>query len=186
MARIEDDDITGLLLKIAQGDATAEERVLRLLYRDLRRLARHHLQRERSDHTLQATALVHEAYLRIRKIDNVEWQNRSHFISVASRAMRRVLVDHARGIRAGKREGKKVELESALVYSDDQSEQLLALDEALDRLAIWDARQARVVEMHFFGGLQFEEIADLLEVSVRTVKRDWSMARAWLYGELHP
>jgi len=186
MSEINDGDITQLLAKITQGDRKAEERVLNLVYQDLRRLARHYLHQERSDHTLEATALVHEAYLRIGKIENIEWRSRAHFFAVAARAMRRVLVDHARGIHANKRKGQKIELDSALVYSEEQSEEVLALDEALERLATWDARQAQVVEMRFFGGLHFDEIADLLQISVRTVKRDWKMARAWLYGELHP
>jgi RNA polymerase sigma factor (TIGR02999 family) len=178
-------EITSLLVKVSEGDQGAENRVLNLLYKDLRRLARYYLDGERKDHTLQATALVHEAYLRVCRSENVQWQNRGHFIAVAARAMRRVLVDHARSVHAQKREGQKIELDSALVYSDDQSEEILALDEALKRLASWDSRQAQIVEMRFFGGLQIEEIATHLNVSVRTVKRDWTMARAWLYGELH-
>jgi RNA polymerase sigma-70 factor, ECF subfamily len=178
-------EITSLLSRVSEGDHNAEDRVLSLLYKDLRRLAQHYLDAERKDHTLQATALVHEAYLRVCRSDKVHWQNRAHFIAVAARAMRRVLVDHARSVHARKREGQRVELDSAMVYSDQQSEEILALDEALKRLASWDNRQAQIVEMRFFGGLQIEEIANLLKVSVRTVKRDWNMARAWLYGELH-
>jgi RNA polymerase sigma factor (TIGR02999 family) len=177
-------EITELLTRLSAGDKDAEAKVLALVYKDLRRLARHYLAAERRDHTLQATALVHEAYLRINKQSEFHWENRSHFFAVAARAMRRVLVDHARRVKAGKREQVKVSLETALVYSPGKPGELIALDEALDRLAGLDARQARIVEMKFFGGLSMEEIAENLDISVRTVKRDWTFARAWLYGEL--
>jgi RNA polymerase sigma-70 factor (ECF subfamily) len=177
-------DITQLLARFSAGDQDAEEKLVTLVYKDLRRLARHYLAAERRDHTLQATALVHEAYLRINMQTEFQWQNRSHFFAMAARAMRRVLVDHARGVKAVKREGAKVSLESALLCSAEQSVHMLALDEALERLALLDARQARIVEMKFFGGLSVEEIAQLLNISVRTVKRDWTHARAWLYGQL--
>jgi RNA polymerase sigma-70 factor (ECF subfamily) len=177
-------EITQLLSRLAGGDREAEERILALVYKDLRRLAKYYLAAERRDHTLQATALVHEAYLRMNRQTGFQWQNRSHFIAVAARAMRRVLVDHARRVKAVKREGMKISLESALVSSEEQSAEMLALDEALNRLALLDSRQAQIVEMKFFGGLSVEEIAQILNVSVRTVKRDWNLARAWLYGEL--
>jgi RNA polymerase sigma factor (TIGR02999 family) len=177
-------EITQLLSRFSAGDRGVEDQILALVYKDLRRLARHYLAQERRDHTLQATALVHEAYMRISQQNGVKWENRAHFFAVAARAMRRILIDHARGVKAEKRGGHKVSLESALLYSDAQSVELLALDEALTRLATWDPRQAQVVEMKFFAGLSVEEIAQVLNIGVRTVKRDWSLARAWLYGEL--
>jgi len=181
--QIRDGEITHLLIGLSSGDAKAEDQVIALLYKDLRRLAKHYLANERRDHTLQATALVHEAYVRMTKRTGVTWQNRRHFFATAAREMRCVLVDHARRFNAVKRAGTKVSLESALVCAE-QSAELLLLHEALDRLATWDARQAQIVEMRFFGGLSLEEIATALGVCVRTVKRDWNLARAWLYGEL--
>jgi len=177
-------EITQLLSRLSAGDRAVEEQVVALVYKDLRRLAKYYLAQERRDHTLQATALVHEAYMRISQQNGVQWQSRAHFFAVAARAMRRVLIDHARGVKAVKRGGHKISLESALLCSDEQSVELLALDEALSRLATWDPRQAQVVEMKFFAGLSVEEIAQVLNVGVRTVKRDWNLARAWLYGEL--
>jgi RNA polymerase sigma-70 factor, ECF subfamily len=177
-------DITQLLARMAGGDRRAEDELLPIVYTQLRALAEHFLRSERRDHTLQATALVHEAYLRLLGGGQVSWQNRAHFFAIAARTMRRILVDHARNLNAGKRRGVKVSLESALVFSEDQSGELLDLDRALDRLAEWDARQARVVELRFFAGLSEEEAAEVLGVSQRTVKRDWQMAKAWLYGQL--
>jgi len=177
-------EITLLLNRMAGGDRTAEEQLVPLVYGDLRRMAQHNLSRERPNHSLQATALVHEAYLRLTGQKEIDWQNRGHFLAVAARVMRRVLVDHARSVKSIKRAGVKVDLDSALVYSAEQSWQILALDDALTRLGEWDARQARIVEMRFFTGLSEEEIASLLGLSARTVKRDWRLARAWLYGEL--
>jgi RNA polymerase sigma-70 factor (ECF subfamily) len=177
-------EITQLLSRLSAGDYKAEEQVLALVYKDLRRLARHYLAAERRDHTLQATALVHEAYLRINKQAGFQWKDRSHFFAIAARAMRRVLVDHARGVKAVKRGGMKLSLETAELSSEEQCADMLALNESLDRLALLDSQQARIVEMKFFGGLTAEEIAQILNISVRTVKRDWNHARAWLYGEL--
>jgi RNA polymerase sigma factor (TIGR02999 family) len=176
-------EVTHFLMRLSAGDQKAEDRVIALLYNDLRRLAKHYLAKERRDHTLQATALVHEAYLRMTRRTGVTWQNRGHFFATAAREMRHVLVDHARRVTAVKRGGTKISLESALICAE-QSAELLLLHEALDRLAACDARQAQVVEMRFFGGLSIEEIATALGISERTVKRDWNMARAWLYGEL--
>ena len=177
-------EITELLHRLADGDKTAEERLLPLVYQELRRLAAHMFRCERPNHTLQATALVHEAYLRLAGSAEISWQDRAHFFAVAARTMRRILVDHARGLRAGKRRGVRVSLESALVFSEEQSSELVALDEAMSRLAEWDPRQCRVVELRFFTGLSEADVASVLGVSVRTVKRDWNMAKAWLYGEL--
>jgi len=178
-------EITELLSKVSAGDANAEEKIFPLVYKDLRRLARQCLRSERREHTLQATALVHEVYLRIFQSSvPLKLQDRSHFFAVAARAMRRVLVDHARRLNAKKRVGVKISLESPLVYRHEDSGQLVALDEALKRLANQDARQAQIVEMKFFADLSTQEVAAVLNISERTVKRDWNLARAWLYGQL--
>jgi RNA polymerase sigma factor (TIGR02999 family) len=142
--------------------------------------------RERPDNSLQATILVHDAFLQLVGNSQIDWSNRAHFFALASRVMRRILIDHARAAHAQKRPGarQKVALESALVFVEGQATDLLALDEALARLADWDPRQSRIVEMHFFAGLGFDEIAEVLGISDRTAKRDWAMARAWLYRQL--
>jgi len=145
------------------------------------------MRRERPDHTLQPTALVHEAYLKLMDQRRVSWQNRSHFYRLAARLMRRVLVDHAREVNASKRaKGQKVALDEALAYSKEKPSELLAIDEAISRLAETEPRLGQVVELRFFGGCSEEEIAGILGVSARTVKRDWKLARAWLYAELNP
>jgi RNA polymerase sigma-70 factor, ECF subfamily len=180
-------DITTLLQQVRVGNAAAESDLIPLIYNELRAIARHQMGRERPDHTLQATVLVHEAFLQLVGNSRIDWQNRAHFFALASRVMRRILVDHARAAHAQKRPAarEKVELESALAFVEGQYADFLALDEALDRLSEWDPRQSRVVEMRFFGGLSFEEIAEVLGISERTAKRDWRMARAWLYRELN-
>jgi RNA polymerase sigma-70 factor (ECF subfamily) len=179
-------EITELLARMTTGDKDAEARLMPLVYSELRRLAATYMRGERTGHTLQATALVHEAFLRLKGSGELNWQSRAHFFAVCAQTMRRILVDHARGVHAQKRAGgmQRIPLESAMVYAEEQSGELLALDEALTRLSAWDQRQCRVVEMRFFAGLDMEEIASVLGVSARTVKRDFSMARAWLYGEL--
>jgi RNA polymerase sigma factor (TIGR02999 family) len=180
-----DGELTHLLNGLSSGDRKAEDQVIALLHKDLRRLAKHYMANEREDHTLQATAVVNEAYMRMTRWTGVTWQNRRHFFAAAAREMRRVLVDYARRRNAEKRPRNKVSLESAASLCAEQSSaELLLLHEALDRLATWDARQAQIVEMRFFAGLSLEEIATALEVHVRTVKRDWNLARAWLYGEM--
>ena len=178
--------VTALLQQIRQGDRAAESDLIPLIYNQLQAIARRQMAHERPDHSLQATILVHEAFLRLVGDSQIDWSNRAHFFALASRVMRRMLVDHARAANAQKRPGprQKVELDSALVFVEAQAADVVALDQALDRLAAWDARQCRVVEMHFFGGLGFEEIGEVLSISPRTAKRDWSMARAWLYREL--
>jgi RNA polymerase sigma factor (TIGR02999 family) len=180
----KNNELTELLSQLSADNIEAQQAVFALVYKDLQLLARRFLRSERRDHTLQATALVHEAYLRISQQSRLKLENRIHFFAVASRAMRRVLVDHARGLRAVKRAGIKVSLDSAALSTPEQSADLLALDRALRRLETWDPRQAQVVEMRFFGGLSTKEVAAVLNVSQRTVKRDWNLARAWLYGEL--
>jgi len=160
--------------------------LLPLVYDELRGLARGYLRHERSDHTLQSTALVHEAYLRL--VDqNVTWQNRAHFFAIAAQMMRRILVDHARGRNTGKRgEGIcRVPLHEELVGGDQRDVDIIALDEALTNLAKFDPQQSRIVELRFFAGLSIEDTSEVLKVSPATVKRDWAMAKAWLYREMH-
>jgi RNA polymerase sigma-70 factor (ECF subfamily) len=179
-------EITGLLTKLKAGDRQAESELVPLIYGELRRLARGYMRRERPDHTLQATALVHEVYLRLMEEHPVDWQSRAHFFAVAAQLMRRILVDHARAHKAAKRGGDapKVFLEENLILSEAKSGDMLSLDEALARLAKLDPRQGRIVELRFFGGLSVEETAEVLGISARTVKREWSVARAWLYQEV--
>jgi RNA polymerase sigma factor (TIGR02999 family) len=157
------------------------------VYAELRRLATHYLRGERGDHTLQPTALVHEAYLRLTNLQEVDWHSRSHFFATAATVMRRILVDHARAYRAKKREafGQAISIEDAFVFSPERSAQLLALDEALNRLAKLDIRRSRIVELRFFGGLSEEETGAVLGISSRTVKRDWRFAKAWLFNEVN-
>lgn len=181
-------EVTALLLRIADGDAAGMERLLPLVYDELHRLAAGQLRRERPDHTLSPTALVHEAYLRLTGGAPVDWRGRGHFFGVAAQAMRRILVDHARRRSRQKRSGQlAVTLEPELDHvADASSEEVLAVDEALERLAELDARQARVVELRYFVGLSIEETAAALDISPATVKRDWTIARAWLHRELGP
>lgn len=179
-------DVTRLLGELRNGNEDAVAKLVPLLYRELRRLAGAYLSSERRNHTLQPTALVHEAYLRLVDQRDVQWQNRQHFFGIAAQVMRRVLLDHARGHEAVKRGGAvpKVSLEEAIVISKERSAELLALDEALTRLAALDQQQARIIELRFFGGLTVEETAQLLGISPATVKRDWNMAKAWLNREV--
>lgn len=179
-------EITHLLRDWSGGDAAALERLLPLVYEELRKLARSQLRRERADHTLQPTALVHEAYLRLAGQRETAGANRSQFFSLAARMMRRVLVDHARARQAAKRGGPaaRIALEGLDIEIPEVPVDLLDLDRALDRLALAFERPARIVELRFFAGLEVEEIAGLLAISERTVKRDWSFARAWLLREL--
>ncbi len=179
-------DVTSLLLASRQGDQEALNRLLPLVYNELRRQADRYLRRERSDHTLQATALVHEAYLRL--IDQkVSWQNRAHFFGVAAEMMRRILIDHARSHQAAKRGsgGIKVSLDEVLNLSEEKAADLLALDDALKALAEIDPQKSRIVELRFFGGLSNEETADVLGLGTATVTRQWRMAKAWLYHQLN-
>jgi RNA polymerase sigma-70 factor (ECF subfamily) len=180
------ENITPLLRELQSGDKQAASKLMPLLYNELRRLAKNYMRRERPDHTLQATALVHEAYLKLVKQSPTSWQDRSHFLGIAAHVMRQILIDHARGHVREKRGGpqKAVPLDEAFVFSPGQSAELLRLDEALERLVKLDPRQSRIVELRFFGGLSVEEAAEFLKISPKTVKRDWSMARAWLRGEL--
>ena len=181
-----DADVTGLLSEWCNDNHAVEDQLFGLVYDELRRRARSHLARERPDHTLQPTALVHEAYLRLIDQNRVQWQSRVHFFAIASRMMRRILVDHARR-RAAKRRGganPKVTLDEGFVPGPVVDVDVIALDAALDALAEIDPDQGRLVEMRFYGGLTIEETAEVLGVSVSTVKREWSTARAWLLREL--
>ncbi len=179
-------EITALLDAAKNGDAGAESRLMALMYRDLHARARHYMQRERRDHTLQPTALVHEAFLRLMREGGAELRSRAHFLAAASVVMRRVLVDHARERAAARRAGgrTRVEFDEGMGGEAPRMEEMLALDEALTRLARLDARQARVVELVFFGGMTEEEAAEHLGVSSRTIKRDWRSARAWLQAQM--
>lgn len=179
-------DVTELLSALANGSPSAAEKLIPLVYDELKRLARAFMRRERPDHTLQTTALVHEAYLRLVRQEAVDWRGRSHFFAISAHLMRQVLIDYARAHLRKKRGGATVvlPLDDALVFSPEHSEELLKLDEALGRLARVDARQSRIVELRFFGGLRVEETAEYLGISPKTVKRDWAVAKAWLHGEL--
>jgi RNA polymerase sigma factor (TIGR02999 family) len=180
-----DEDVTLLLQRMRNGDETAGNQVLAVLYDELRRIARIYLAKERADHTLQPTALVHEAYLRLAG-PGIEWVDRTHFLATAAQVMRRILVDMARRRRARKRGGDidAAEFQAAFAASRLPPEKLLELDDALQRLAVVDARQCTIVEMRYFGGLTIPEVAAALGVADRTVLRDWNLARAWLFGEL--
>jgi RNA polymerase sigma-70 factor (ECF subfamily) len=180
------DDVTLLLGRIARGDDAAASKLIPLVYDELRRLAGGYMRRERKDHTLQATALVHEAYLKLTEQRSVDWQGRAHFFGIAAQVMRRILIDHARGHLRAKRGGGviPVPLDEALTFSPEQSLELVKLNESLERLAKLDPRQGKIVELRFFGGLTVEETAQMLGISAKTVKREWSMAKAWLHGDM--
>jgi len=178
--------VTELLGRWRAGDREALDSLMPLVYQELRRIAQHYLSNERPDHTLQSTALVHEAYVRLTQQDLPQWQNRAHFFAVAAQLMRQILVDYARSHRASKRGGNVYKL--ALDEAEEQPQafdvDIVALDDALKSLAEMDGQQSRVVELKFFGGLSIEDTAEVLGISASTVKRDWITARAWLYREL--
>jgi len=181
-----DNSITALLLQLSAGNREVEARLIEKVYGELHRLAVRYMRSERGNHTLQPTALVNEAYARLVQPPQMPWQSRTHFYAAAAQQMRRILVDHARNRHAGKRGGmqRQITLDEAVLPSRDHTVDILTLHEALENLAKFDARQARVVELHFFGGLTFAEIGFVLNIAQRTAKNDWSMARAWLKGEL--
>jgi RNA polymerase sigma-70 factor, ECF subfamily len=178
-------EVTQLLDQLGRGHSEAMAELIPLLYHELHKLARHHLGVERSDHTLQPTALVHEAYLRLAGQQRVHWQNRVHFFGIASQLMRRILVDYARSRHAEKRGGlsRRISLDD-LVVSDERAIELIALDDALSSLAVIDPQQSRIVELRFFGGLTIEQTAQSVGVSPATVKRDLNVAKAWLHREI--
>lgn len=178
------DDITALLVAWGRGDEAALQQLIPLVHRELHQIARRCLKGERPGHTLQPTALVNEAYLRLVDVRRVNWKNRTHFLAMSARLMRRVLVDFARARQSQKRGGMKVSLDEAHGGSTERGQDLVALDEALTTLSAIDERKARVIEMRFFGGLTAEETAAVLDVSRETVLRDWRLARAWLMQEL--
>ena len=175
-----------LLSALTNGEDGAASKLIPVVYDELRRLAGSYMRRERADHTLQATALVNEAYLKLIEQRAVNWQSRAHFFGVAAQLMRRILIDYARGHTREKRGGEqqKVSLDEVFLFSEQQADELLAVDDSLNLLAKMDPRQARVVELRFFAGLSVEEAAEALGVSPKTVKRDWSVAKAWLYADL--
>jgi RNA polymerase sigma factor (TIGR02999 family) len=179
--------VTQLLADWSQGEEGALEKLTPLVYEELRRLAHRYMQGQRPDHTLQTTALVNEAYLRLVEQSKPSFANRSHFFAVAATAMRQILVNHAKAQQRQKRGGSasKVDLDMAALVSPEQTQTVLDVDEALERLALLDSRKARVVELKYFGGLNQDEIAIVLKISTVTVRRDWVFARAWLYSELH-
>jgi RNA polymerase sigma-70 factor, ECF subfamily len=182
----EDDQITILLKRIREGDRDAESRLMPMVYDELHRMAERQFRGERAGHTLQPTALISELYLRIIRDTAVDWQSRSHFYAVAAATIRRILVDHARQVNAQKRPrpGGRIQLEDAVVYAEDRAHEILVIDEALERLKKWDERQAKIVELRFFGGLSVAETAEVLKMSDRSVESDFAMARAWLYAML--
>jgi len=183
----QNEDVSSLLMAMKNGDPSAQARLFALVYKELRRLAGSILRSERPEHSLNPTALVHEAYLRmVKKTMEVDWNNRAHFYAIAGRVMRQILVDHARTRQAQRRGGKNppVPFEEWFAVKEQRAEHILALDEALERLAKIDHRQSRIVELRFFSGLSEAEIASVMAVSTRTVKRDWNFAKAWLYNEM--
>jgi RNA polymerase sigma-70 factor (ECF subfamily) len=188
LAETSPHQVSKLLLAWSEGEEGAYEQLVPLVYEELHRLAKRYMGKERSGHTLQTSALVNEAYLRLVGAKEVRWQNRAHFFAVSARMMRRILVDFARAKHELKRGGGalQVSLAEALAVSPEPGSDLVALDEALTRLALLHPRQAEVVEMRYFGGLSEEEVAQVLKVSLRTVQKDWRLARLWLYRELRP
>ena len=183
---LSSDPVTQLLRQWSQGDESVVNELTRLVYQELHRLASSYIRRERPDHTLQATALIHEAYLRLVEQEQPEWHSRSHFFSFAAHLMRQILVDHARAHKAEKRgaDAERISIEEAEAFAPDRAEDLLALDEALTALAAFDPRKAHIMELRFFAGMALEEIAQTTGVSVRTVDREMRLARAWLYQAL--
>jgi RNA polymerase sigma-70 factor (ECF subfamily) len=181
----EDGEVTLLLRAMKSGDQTASEKLLPLVYQELHRLAKAYMRRERPDHTLQPTALINEAYLRLAG-DTTDWQNHSHFIAVAANVMRRVLVDHARMHNAGIRGGslQRVEFEEGIAISSERSAEMIALDDALDELAKVSPRQAKVVELRYFAGLSVDEIGAIMKIAPRSIQRDWASARVWLFERM--
>jgi RNA polymerase sigma factor (TIGR02999 family) len=179
--------VTELLVRWSRGDDAALAELTPLVYEELHRLAHHYMEAQRPNHTLQTTALVNEAYLRLADQTNPNWQSRAHFFAVAACAMRQILVSYARSNRAQKRGGggARIELNEAAIISPEQSKEIVDLHEALERLGTLDSRKAQVVELKFFGGLNYDEIAEVLKVARITVRRDWEFARLWLYTELH-
>ncbi len=179
-------EISQLLVEWSNGDQAAHDKLMPLVYDELRRIAKRYMRRQHPSHTLQTTALIHEAYLRLVNQREAHWQNRTHFFAVAARVMRQILVDHARSRHSAKRgaETRAIVPEEAAVIAPERAAEMIALDEALQTLTAIDRRQGRIVELRYFGGLTVEETAEILKISPITVKRDWSLAKAWLHQEL--
>ncbi len=179
-------EVTQLLIAWSGGDKAALDKLMPLIQDELRRLAHQYMSRERADHTLQTTALVNEAYVRLVNRKDVQWQNRTHFFAIAATLMRNILVDHARSHAYAKRGGgaRKTELDEAMIASQQRAAEVIDLDDVLKELAVLDPQQSRVVELRFFGGLTIEETAEALDLSPATIKREWTTAKAWLYHEL--
>ena len=179
-------EVTQLLVAWSNGDQVARDQLMSAVYQELHRLAHRYMKRESPGHTLQTSALVNEAFLRLVDQREVRWQNRAHFYGIAAQMMRRILVDYARNRRAAKRGGgaREMSLDEALIVSDERSAEVMALDETLKRLAEFDPRKSKIVEFRFFGGLSIEETAEVLAVSPGTVMRDWTLAKAWLRREM--
>ena len=186
LTRLTSDNLTGLLLEWREGDKAALDRLTPLVYDELRRIAHRYVQRERDGHTLQTTALVNEAYLRLAAQQKVDWQNRAHFFAVTAQVMRHILIDHARRLRYAKHGGEvqQIPIADAAEMSMQRASELIALEEALYALAQFDQRKSQVVELRYFGGLSLEETAEVLQISLMTVRRDWRAAKAWLYRRL--
>lgn len=186
MAPSSPKEVTQLLVDWSNGNKTALDQLMPLVYQELRRLASRYLRKERRDHTLQSTALVNEAYLRLVEYSNLRWQDRAQFFALAAQLMRRILIDHARSHRYEKRGGgaTKVSLDEAAILSIERAADLVALDDALTSLAAVDPRKSQVVELRFFGGLNIEETAEVMKVSSMTIQREWRWAKAYLYREL--
>ncbi|MFN2491427.1 MAG: sigma-70 family RNA polymerase sigma factor [Pyrinomonadaceae bacterium] len=187
MTTLSADDLTGLLMEWRQGDTAALDRLVPMVYDEIRRIAHRYMQSEREGHTLQTTALVNEAYLRMAAQQKIEWQNRAHFFAVTAQVMRHILIDHARRrnyVKRGGTEAHQVPLDESLLMSQPRAAELIALEEALKELAALDPRKGRVVELRYFGGLSQEETAEILGVSLMTVRRDWRAAKAWLYRRM--
>src|SRR5215216_7501880 len=182
------DQITQLLKDWGNADQAARDLLIPLVYEELRRMAHQHMRKERPGHTLQTSALVHEAFVRLVESNRVQWQNRAHFFGIAARMMRRILVDHARSRQYAKRGGdvRRVSLDEVAIVSEERAADVVALDDALNSLAAVDQRKSQGVELRFFGGLSIDETATVLEVSPDTVMRDWSMAKTWLHRALSP
>jgi RNA polymerase sigma factor (TIGR02999 family) len=179
-------EVTQLLVAWSNGDQDARDELMSVVYEELHRLAHHYMQRESPGHTLQTSALVNEAFLRLVDQRDVQWRNRAHFFGIAAQMMRRILVDYARNRRYAKRGGgaREMSLDEALIVSDERTAEVMALDETLERLAEFDPRKSQIVEFRFFGGLSIEETAEILAVSPGTVMRDWTLAKAWLRREM--
>jgi RNA polymerase sigma factor (TIGR02999 family) len=182
----QDHDITELLLQWSQGDEVALEKLTPLIYGELRRIAKFHMKRQQPGHTLQATALANEAFMRLVHLKDITWEGRAHFFAVAAQAMRHILIDHARRYKSSKRGGDSItlSLDDVAVLAQEQASEMLALDDALKSLAELDAKKAKIVELRFFGGLDAEETAAVVHLSVPAIRREWRLAKAWLYREL--